>query len=598
MIRIMSLLILCLAAAGFAEAQPPAIQFRVPKGIYTNFVSEGTIKQAQTAAYPTTQPIDIPNYPVGPVDPTDPVLVNYFTTLLNNPVIAGLAPQIKWSTLNPSKGVYTWNLLDDVFTAVHQWNTAHPHETQKTIQLLIAPGFSSPDFVFSDIDTNVCGEGSSTCPLAGSCDGLFMSPQLAVSHDCGYTTLFYETEAGAPTQENLPMPWNAVYKSDQKTFLMALNEHILTEPGSSAFVSIAVAGPTASSTEMILPNKANQTFGGNLGLLQLGTNPPLPSGETAVTGITVDSAWNSLFANFYGGSTYKYTDQPFINEWDTAIDLYGSIFSNITLCLTTTTDALPEFPAAPATALVPASGFSSDCGTTTPGTEQQCSAVTEVISYFTNPTVGGTNAKLVFEAGMTAARDGLDLGTNGVKWLAEVTAAGTNPLPGTEYTMSRILGGVQFSHSFSSSKVNANGSTDDETDIQAEGCPTFPATLCTGLTPSQGYYNVMQLSYLPGTSAGPLFGAPRKVTYGNWVYKNAPMNFLEIYDVDVIYASGLAGCTMLQIAGSPSNGIAPDVSSCSVGLFSSTFWDVLVTEMALGLTNIGLGSTAESDFLN
>ena len=212
--------------AQFTEAQPPAIQFRVPKGIYTNFVSEGAIKQAQAAAYPTTKPIDIPSYPVGPVDPTDPVLVNYFTTLLNNPVIAGLAPQIKWLTLNPSKGVYTWNLLDDVFTAVHQWDTAHPNQTQKTIQLLIAPGFSSPDFVFSDIDTSVCGEGSSPCPLAGSCDGLFMSPQPAVSQACGYTTLFYETEAGAPMQENLPMPWNAVYKSDQEAFLMALNEQI------------------------------------------------------------------------------------------------------------------------------------------------------------------------------------------------------------------------------------------------------------------------------------------------------------------------------------------------------------------------------------
>jgi hypothetical protein len=45
---------------------------------------------------------------------------------------------------------------------------------------------------------------------------------------------------------------------------------------------------------------------------------------------------------------------------------------------------------------------------------------------------------------MTAARDGLDLGTNGVRWLADITASGKNPLLGTPYSMSRILGGMQF----------------------------------------------------------------------------------------------------------------------------------------------------------
>jgi hypothetical protein len=152
---------------------------------------------------------------------------------------------------------------------------------------------------------------------------------------------------------------------------------------------------------------------------------------------------------FYGiGSGFEYTDKPFINEWINAINLYSGIFNDITLCLTTTTDGLPAFPAAPSSQLAAAPGFSQDCGIKTQDHEQPCSAVTKVLYDFVNPTVAGNNAKAVFEAGMTAARDSLDLGTNAVKWLADVTASGKNPLLGTPYSMSRILGGMQFSHSF------------------------------------------------------------------------------------------------------------------------------------------------------
>jgi hypothetical protein len=202
----------------------------------------------------------------------------------------------------------------------------------------------------------------------------------------------------------------------------------------------------------------------------------------------------------------------------------------VTLCLVTTTDGLPDFPNP--TDTEPAPGFESDCGITIAPNNEQCAAVMQVLQHFTNPTIGGSNAKLVFEAGMTASRDGLDLGTNGIKWLAAVTASGMNPLPGTADRMSRILGGMQFSHGFTSTAVS--GSTPGETDIQAEGCPTYLNPLCPGLRPDQGFYNVMQDSYLVGTTAGPLFGGSPRINYGNWIYKDAPMNFLEIYDGDVI----------------------------------------------------------------
>ena len=246
------------------------------------------------------------------------------------------------------------------------------------------------------------------------------------------------------------------------------------------------------------------------------------------------------------------------------------------------TDALPDFHlAAGVQPPAPATGFADDCDTTGNNTQQQCAAVTEVLAHFTNPTVGGNNAKLVFEAGMTAARDGFDLGTNGVKWLAATSAAGTAPLPGTPYRMSRILGGLQFSHTLSIAA-----------DLQAEGCPTYPTT-CPNLTPAGGLFNVMQQSFFVGTVAGPLFGASTGVTYGKWVYRNAPMNFVEIYDTDIIYASGLSQCELVEIAGNPGFNVKPDVSTCVLTPPSGGFGSVLLTQAELDLASLGLSLTDE-----
>ena len=72
-------------------------------------------------------------------------------------------------------------------------------------------------------------------------------------------------------------------------------------------------------------------------------------------------------------SGFEYTDTPFVNEWMNSINLHSGIFNGITLCLTTTTDGLPAFPAAPPSELAFAPGFSPDCGGTNMGSEQQWS---------------------------------------------------------------------------------------------------------------------------------------------------------------------------------------------------------------------------------
>jgi hypothetical protein len=212
----------------------------------------------------------------------------------------------------------------------------------------------------------------------------------------------------------------------------------------------------------------------------------------------------------------------------------------------------------------------------------ECAAVTQVLAHFVSTKVGGNNAKAVFEAGMTAARDGVDLGTNGVKWLASATAAGPVKLPGTIETASRILGGLQFSSSFSSAA-----------EIQFEGCPTYPKTVCEGLTPEQSLKNVLQLSYFVGTVEGPIFGALTDVYFSHFNYVDAPMNYLEIYDTDIQYALGLSGCSMLKITGNPANKIAPNVSKCEAQPSSTPYVNAQETQEGLNLASLSLQLIAE-----
>jgi uncharacterized protein (TIGR03437 family) len=625
--------LLMVSTAGFIASQSGSgsASARVPRGIYALVQLDSAVGAAQNAAYPGP-PSAYPDLA------TDTVLISYFTTLLGNPAVSGIDAEIPWSLLNPgnpgsdpshpSAGSYIWNSMDDLFTAVGQWNSAHSTLPPKTIQISVSAGFNSPTWIFSDIDNNVCGAGKN-CTGVGSCDGLYMTPPPAVSAQCGYTTLFYRTESVPIEQLPLPLPWNSVYKNDWKSFLTALNQRLQQEPSSSAFVSIAMAGPTASSTEMILPSPQDQRISpypptntdqsstnvvkGNATLTLL-TPGLVPAGETA-TSVDVPTAWNTLFKNYYGlNATYQNSDQAFIDEWNAAIDVYSQIFSGVTLILTTTTDALPSFPAATNPSLfTPAPGFASDCDDATTGSNanpseaMQCAAVTQVLAHFTNLLVGGSNAKSTQEDGMTAARDGQDLGTNAVKWLAMTTQGFASP----GSPMSRILGGIEFSHAFSPTTTAPRFTAPN---VQTEGCPGFPQAPCNGpdgtsasFSPSEGLANVLSISYFPGTGVGPSFCAytdpsvygcaAMSVDYANWKYSDAPMNYLQIYDTDFVYAFGLANCTLLQMVGRPASpGVSakvPDVSPCAVQPTDPAYADVQATQQILNLTSQKQLSIAE-----
>jgi hypothetical protein len=603
-------LVFCLSvvSAALSQGQP-----REPKGIYVTFLLGSAAQTAYTAAY-TNQSYGVPDYPSPALaeSPTNDVLINYLTILLNDPSVSGLAPAIPWNLLSvsnpgvdplkPAPGSYMWQPLDDVFIAVSNWNSAHQGSTPKTIQLMISPGFNSPSWVIEDIDAGAiaggCGPDGGIC--TGNCDGLFLlsqppSPPTFNYSKCGYTTIFWEVEGEPQVQEPLPLPWNQTYRNDWKRFLITLNSHLQSEPSSASLVSIAIAGPTSSSTEMILPNAANQkpllkATGGYLSL-----SASYWGKDATQPDLTVADGWNILLANNYGKrSKYYNTDGAFVEEWERAIDVYSGIFSGITLSLTTTSDSLPTFTEASDTSAVftPAAGFAADCDddpSTNPDSAMACAAVTQVLYYFVNPGVDGNNAKATQEDGLTARHRVTDLGPNGIKWLAVTTAAGTAPLPGTSLTMSPVLGGLQMGKSFSSQKAEGK----DSTIMQLEGCPEYPKPDCPTLTPAEGFNFVMTDSFFPGTPAGGAYGDSATVSVGNFSYSDAHLNFLQIYNSDFLYAESLGNCNMFELVGSPDFGVAPNTADCKLKPKNKFFNDAPIAESELEAASVNLLSMAE-----
>lgn len=466
---------------------------------------------------------------------------SFYQGLLEDSAVAGLALQVHWDTVNPyppdspglSVNPYFWNYVDDAFYEAALWNQQHPADAPKTIQLIVMPGFQSPPWLLSE----------STIP---SCNGLFHTPTPEeVKSDCGTVTFtgFSEKTDG----NTFPLPWNSVYKKAWQTFLEALSVRYGSNP---LLVSIAVAGPTAASAEMIVPNNGNSD----------------PEQHPSNSAISPSDMWKGLLTFHYGDQTaYLNTDKAFIEEWENAIDMYGKIFHGITL-LVTTGNGFLNFHGAP---VVIPPALKQDCK---PNPNLDCAAEATILAYFMLPGVDSADAKASQTSGMVASHqlnNINDMGVQGVKQLSYLTEKFNSP-------SEQVLGGSQFSLTFSKGALK-------------EGCSdTFPPKLndppplCTGtvlaalktcyqngtsngcipvacipqacltvpeasipsnyttygdlenhdatalISPVQAEYNVLEF-FFDGTKAAPAFGETPGAT-------PAPLNYLQIYSDDIEYA--------------------------------------------------------------
>lgn len=467
---------------GLAQTGPP----RQPVGIYARLVVQGS----------------------------DVKVTNNITAVLSNSAIAGILAVFQWSDLSPTNsptdslvGSNDWRLLDDLTNAVGCYNANNATNPPKTIQLEITPGFNSPPWFFSN-----------TC----SCDPMFLTAsdgsivttnsqgQLSlvgvtttnVTTNCAWASFLEAEDFANPTVIPLPLPWNSFYTNAWATFIRAVAARYETNP---FLVSVTVAGPTASSAEMILPNEDNDP----VNYLK----------------------WNPIIAlDFPDHPEYTNSDFLFIKAWEDAIDLYGAAFSNLTLVVTTGS-GLPNFLSngVPYTNYSVPPGFCLDCALTTNNANAQsnimdCAAETTILAYFADRQHGGNNAKAAQSDGMSAAGihlhalGGGDLGDHGIKWLAQNTSSGDAPLPGTSNIVSRVLAGLQVGGDMGMATITEHPDT--------EGCPLVFGS-CSNITPEQAIFNVLT-AYFDGTPLGSNYGI---------VSSNFPLNYLQIYSGDVLYAN-------------------------------------------------------------
>ena len=302
-----------------------------------------------------------------------------FDALLSNPAVSGLAIRTFWSSLQPEKTRFDFSTLDAAFAAA-----AAKH---KTIQLILVPGFGTPSWVLDELSS--CDDVPSAAgePARGRRGGRAQSARAQPTQStrtesahapCGKAT-FEVSEGRANGQKQaLPLPWNPVYKSYWKAFLTEVAARFGTN---DAFVSIAVAGPTAESVEIILPRSGDQL-----------------------------ERWAALLEVSYRDASYHRSDKAFVEEWDAAVTAFGEVFRNVTLVVTRGSGLL---------------NFTHGQGE---------AAQSEIMTAFARHRVG-TNAKATQTSGMKACRETV-AGIKGVKQMSADGSFSPRVLGGAQFDTS------------------------------------------------------------------------------------------------------------------------------------------------------------------
>jgi hypothetical protein len=404
---------------------------RKPLGVYAHLDIETAIKRYPGSGTPTATELHC-------------YLRQLYADLLADTAVAGIALGAHWDNIelsDPSlfhgySDGYDWSYLDDAFDEA---NAAH-----KTIQLIITPGFDSPQWLLNKIPP---------------CDPLFTKGKAAA--DCGTVTFVGYPESTRADGNLLPLPWNDVYKAAWLDFLVHLDAKYQFNP---AFISIAIAGPIGASTEIILPTDGN-------------TTDPQPSG------LTPDNMWLALIKHsFPTVKSYQNTDQVFIDEWKQVVEGYENIFRGVTLFISPDAgNDLPSF-SPDVTPHHDNTLFAEDCMPTQLNV-MSCEAKTEILSNFI--TVDGPNEKATQVGGMTAASS-VTLGDIGVPGIKLLTSLWPPPSP-------PFQGGAEFDLAVS-----------DPMTTQEEGCPD-PNGCSTTFTVEESTYNVLTVFFY-GTPAAKYYG--------------------------------------------------------------------------------------------
>ncbi len=297
-----------------------------------------------------------------------------------------------------------------------------------------------------------------------------------------------------------------------------------------SFVSMDVSGPTAASTEMIFPYNRNTPK------------------QTQFGGMRPDEMWLKLLSLAYlGKPAYQESDQAFIDEWEVAVDMFGGIFSGVTL-VATTGNGMPDFSNTGFT--VPPAN-QDDC----PTPNMDCGAESTILSHFVDPSVVDANAKATQGSGMRGSGVGVsNFGAAASRQLSQRTTQLKSPT-------AQILGGMQFDTSVVLDSVMEGCTTRfppagkeglaQHTDLTVIPVAELPsACLAPGITqaglagykqfgdvpakdvisPQQALYNVLRV-FFEGTPAADSFGGTRGIV---------PEYYLQVYNQDFKYATAHA----------------------------------------------------------
>lgn len=186
------------------------------------------------------------------------------------PGVDGVAVEIGWSAIEPSKGQYVWTLLD-------QWIGTVSGLGMK-IDLVIPAGSSTPAWLFQPTPTG----GGAT--------------QL------NFTVSPHEGETGVCDTVNIAAPWDPAFLAQWDAMLTALAAHLKTAGTYSALTLVRLTGINRTSEELRLPAETAASTG-----LACVSDSIATWQQAGYRPSLLLQGWNALLASFQK----SFPDKPF-----------------------------------------------------------------------------------------------------------------------------------------------------------------------------------------------------------------------------------------------------------------------------------------------